>query len=157
MQQNGGADMMTQSALTSVLREVRLNAAFYEQAARRFGHAFAFAELAQTERRHERLLLGLLKTYRIAAPKPPPPLPLPNTLPETLKQSVRLEQHAAAECRHYLRFLKQRDIVDLVGVVKVSAQELHLPRLQKKLGGATSPHLTPAQVRQLDQKLNKRR
>jgi hypothetical protein len=157
MQQNGGADMMTQSALTSLLREVRTTAAFYEQAARRFGHAFAFAELAQDERRHERLVLGLLKTYHITVPKPPSPLPLPKTLPEALQQSINLEKHTVAECGHYLRFLKQRDIVDLFGAIRVSARELHLPRLQKKRGTDSPSHLSPSQVHRLDQKLNKRR
>lgn len=149
--------MMTQSALTSVLREVRTTAVFYEQAARRFGRVFAFAELAQDERRHERLVLALLKTYRIAAPKPPPPLLLPKTLPEALQQSVRLEKHTVTECDHYLRFLKAREIVDLFGAIRVSARELHLPRLQKKLGTDSPSNLSPAQVHRLDQKLNKRR
>lgn len=149
--------MMTQSALTSVLQEVRTAAAFYEQAARRFGPAFAFAPLAQDERRHERLLLRLLKTYRVMPPKAPAPPPLPKTLPEALKQSIRLENHTLAECSHYLRFLKPREIIDLVGVVKVSAQDLHLPRLQRRLGGDKPAQLSPAEVHRLDQKLNKGR
>ena len=71
--QTGGVDMMTQSALVGALQEVRSSAQFYESAAQQQRKTFPFADLARTERRHERLLLGLLKTYHVAVPEPPKP------------------------------------------------------------------------------------
>ena len=155
--QTGGVDMMTQSALVGALREVRSSAQFYESAAQQQRKTFPFADLARTERRHERLLLGLLKTYQVAVPEPPKPTPLPKTLTETLKIGVGLETHTVSEYSHFLGYVKPQDINDIFTIIKVTARDLHLPALQKKLGQEGSPKLTPTQVRQIRDKVNKGR
>jgi hypothetical protein len=155
--QTGGTDMMTQSGLTSVLQEVRGSAAFYESAAQRHGKLFPFADLARTERRHERLVLALLKTYSVAAPSPPKVSMVPKTLPETLKLAVRLEKHTISECGHYLGFITQQDIDDIFTVIKVTARDIHLPALQARLGPEGPARLTPTQVRKVREKVNRGR
>jgi hypothetical protein len=150
--------MMTQSALTSVLAEVRVSALFYESAAGRYGKAFPFAELARTERRHERLVLGLLKTYSVVEPMPSNSMiQVPPSLTETLRRSVVLEKNTIKECSHYLGFIKQQDINDVFTIIKITSRDLHLPQLLKKLGPEAPLSLTPAQVRQIRAKVNKGR
>lgn len=153
----GSADMMTQSALKSLLAEVRGSARFYEEATRRHGKHFAFAELARTERRHERLLLTLFQSYNVSVPEPPIALPVPPALSETLRLALGLEAQSVNECSHYLSFLKQQDIVDIFTIVKITARDLHRPALQKKLGPSGPPPLTPAQVKQLRERLSRNR
>ena len=155
--QSGGVDMMTQSALTGILQEVRSSASFYESATQRFGRNFPFAELARTERRHERLVLGLFKTYAVTIPALLKARPVTGSLQETLRRSITLERGVVRECSHYLGFVKPQDMIDIFTVIKVTARDLHLPALQKKLGGDEPPRLTPTQVRQLRDKVNKGR
>ncbi len=146
--------MMTQSALTSVLQDVRGSALFYESAAGRYGKAFPFADMARTERRHERLMLGLLKTYSVTEPISAKPIgKLPSSLTETLRLSIIWEQNTIKECSHYLGFVKQQDIGDIITIIKITSRDLHLPLLQKKLA-PPAPALTPAQVRKIRDKVN---
>lgn len=146
--------MMTQSALTSVLQDVRGSALFYESAAGRYGKAFPFADMARTERRHERLMLGLLKTYSVTEPSSAKPMgKLPISLTETLRLSTTWEQNMVKECSRYLGFVKQQDISDIITIIKITSRDLHLPLLQKKLAPPT-PTLTPAQVRKIRDKVN---
>jgi hypothetical protein len=150
----GGVDMMTQSALTSVLQDVRGSALFYESAAGRYGKAFPFADMARTERRHERLMLGLLKTYSVTEPISAKPMgKLPSSLTETLRLSFTWEQTMVKECSRYLGFVKQQDIGDIITIIKITSRDLHLPLLQKKLA-PPAPALTPAQVRKIRDKVN---
>ncbi len=146
--------MMTQSALTSVLQDVRGSALFYESAAGRYGKAFPFADMARTERRHERLMLGLLKTYSVTEPISAKPMgKLPSSLTETLRLSFTWEQTMVKECSRYLGFVKQQDIGDIITIIKITSRDLHLPLLQKKLA-PPAPALTPAQVRKIRDKVN---
>ena len=150
--------MMTQSALTSVLQDVRGSALFYESAAGRYGKAFPFADLARTERRHERLVLGLLKTYSVAEPTPVKlAAPVPGSLADALRRSVVLEKNTVKECTHYLGFVKQQDINDIFTIIKITSRDLHLPLLQKKLAPEEPLSLTPAQVRRVREKVNRGR
>jgi hypothetical protein len=155
--QTGGTDMMTQSALSSVLQEVRGSAMFYESAAQRHGKSFPFTDLARTERRHERLVLVLLKTYSMTPPGPPKASMVPKTLTETLKVAVGLEKHTIRECDHYLSFVSQQDINDIFTIIKITSRDIHLPALQERLGPEGPVRLTPAQVRQLRDRMNKGR
>jgi hypothetical protein len=157
MGQTGGVDIMTQSALKSVLQQVRVSALLYEGAAPRHGKAFPFAKLAQDERRYELLFLGLLKRYAISAPPPPKASPAARSLTEVLRQSVAQEKRLVSECSHYLNFVKPQDIRDALMIVRATARERHLPVLQKKLGPEGPPHLTPEQVRQVREKVDKGR
>jgi hypothetical protein len=146
--------MMTQSALTSVLQDVRGSALFYESAAGRYGKAFPFADMARTERRHERLMLGLLKTYFVTEPAPVKLVaPVPGSLTDALRKSILSEQNMVKECSRYLGFIKQQDIGDIITIIKITSRDLHLPLLQKKLA-PPAPTLTPAQVRKIRDKVN---
>ena len=147
LQQGGSADTMTQSALKNTLQHTRASAVLYEAAAKKYGKSFPFVTLAHTERRHEKLLLGLLKTYNITAPAPPK-VAVPITLSAVLAQGQQAEQETLAETKRALGFVKQADIEDVLTVIELTARDSHLPALRKKLG-PTLPHPTAKEIKRL--------
>lgn len=147
LQQGGSADTMTQSALKNTLQHTRASAGLYEAAAKKHGKSFPFVTFAHTERRHEKLLLDLLKTYNITAPAPPK-IAVPVTLSAVLKQGQLEEKETLIETKRALGFVKQTDIEEVLTVIQLTARDIHLPAVEKKLG-PNLPHPTAKEIKRL--------
>ena len=147
MQSSAGLDMPTRSGLISLLQQTRTSATLYEAGAKKQGKAFPFMAFARTERRHERLLVDALKRARIAPPSPPKVV-IASELSPLLKQALLQEKETLSEAERCLGFIKQRELVDLLMVIKLTSRDEHLPLLKKKAGEAPL-HPSKAEIQRL--------
>lgn len=147
MQTSAGLDMPTQSGLISLLQQTRASAALYEAGAKRHGKSAPFAALARTERRHEKLLIDRLKQAHVALPAPPK-VGIASELSPLLKQALQQEKETLSEAERCLGFIKQRELVDLLMVIKLTCRDEHLPLLKKK-AGAVPPRPSKAEIQRL--------
>ena len=131
-------DGQTQKAILAALDDERKAKAFYEAVIAEHGEIRPFSNIVGAEARHESALMALTEKYDIKAPADrwaSSKVDVPQTLPATFREAIKLEQENVAMYDGFLKAIQQEDIRSVMNQLRWASQERHLPALERHATG----------------------
>lgn len=132
-------DKKTEQALIDAINDEYKARAVYQKVIDKFGAVQPFSNIIKAEATHIAELKPLFAKYGIAAPKDEwyKKVPVFATLQEACAGGVQAEIDNVKMYDELLKFVKEKDIIDVFKRLRAASQEKHLPAFKRCASGGT--------------------